>query len=287
MLLNLIRLARPRHWIKNVFVLAPVPFAVAAGAKVDLVVLATGILGFSLVNSSVYAINDVCDAAADRLHPRKRLRPVAAGLVSPPVALVEAAVLLAGGVALCLATGRPGVLLLAMIYVVLNLAYSLGVKHVALVDVFLLSSGFVIRVFLGCELVDVLASPWLVLCASALAIFLGFSKRRADLASDPECQTRPSLRGYTHAFLDQATAISAGVALLCYAIYAIESPVFEAGRQLVSLPFVAYGILNYLRLNQLADGRGGSPVEIAYSSRAMQICAGGWLAAVFWSLGMW
>lgn len=284
MILALIRLARPKDWVKNVFVLIPVPFAVAAGAKLDVTALVLGLLGFSLVNSSVYALNDFCDAESDRRHARKCRRPVASGQVSPKLALAESGLLLAAGVALCVATGRPGVVLIAAIYVAVNVAYNLGAKHVALVDVFLLSSGYVIRVILGCLLVGVTPSPWLLLCASSLALFLGFSKRRADLAADPEAKHRRSLRGYTRMFLNQAMAISAGVALLCYAIYAIDSPVFREGRQLASLPFVAYGILNYLRLADQQDGC-GSPVEVAYTSRSMQLCAVGWLAAVFWSLG--
>lgn len=283
MISALVRLARPKDWVKNVFVLIPVPFAVAAGATLDVTALVLGLVGFSLVNSSVYALNDFCDAEGDRRDARKCLRPVASGQVSPTLALAESALLLVAGVALSAAAGKPGVLVVVAIYVAVNLAYNLGAKHVALVDVFLLSSGYVIRVILGCLLVGVTPSPWLLLCASSLALFLGFAKRRADLAADPKAMHRRSLRGYTRMFLNQAMAISAGVALLCYAIYAIDSPVFREGRELASLPFVAYGILDYLRLAD--QGNGGSPVEVAYTSRSMQLCAVGWLAAVFWSLG--
>lgn len=287
-LANLIRTARPQDWVKNVFVLIPLPFAVkaGAGAELDLKIISLGLFGFCLVTSAVYVLNDVCDAKADRLHPRKRFRPVAAGLVSPIEALVESAVLLACGLALCLAAGKPDLMALVAIYVGINIAYSLGAKHAALADVFLLCAGFLIRVFIGCALVDVAPSPWLQLCTASLALFLGFGKRRADLAAGLESNHRPSLVGYTETFLGHAMAITAGVALLSYSLYAIEGKVFLPGRQMASLPFVAYGILNYLRLAWQKDGC-GSPVEVAYTSRSLQLCAVGWLAAVFWSLGIW
>jgi hypothetical protein len=129
-------------------------------------------------------------------------------------------------------------------------------------------------------------SAWLLLCTSALALFVGFAKRRADLAAGLDGNHRGSLRGYSRAFLDQAIAICAGVALAAYALYSIEAKVFLPQREMASIPFVAYGILNYLRLADSQDA-GGSPVEIAYRSLSSQLCAIGWGVAVTWSLGMW
>ena len=213
MLTNLIRLARPQDWIKNVFVLLPVPFALAAGSRFVPAAFLLGLAGFCLVNSAVYTLNDLFDAEADRLHPEKCRRPIAAGLVPVGVAAVQSIVLLSLGLGLCLAAGnRPTVMTIVLAYVVINLAYNLGVKHVALLDVFLLSSGFVIRVLLGCALVAAPPSPWLLLCTSTLALFLGFAKRRADLAEELDVNHRPSLRGYSKTFLDQAVSICAGVA---------------------------------------------------------------------------
>ncbi len=287
--IRLIRLARPADWIKNAFVLAPVPFALAdeaAGARFEATPFLLGLLGFCLVNSAVYVFNDLCDAAGDRLHPEKKHRPIASGEVSPAAALVTAAFLLVGGLALCWTGGGNGVLVLASVYIGANIAYSTGAKNVALLDVFLLTSGFVIRVLLGCLLVGVGPSPWLLLCTSSLALFLGFTKRRADLLSGLDLQHRPSLRGYNEAFLDQAMTITAGVSLVAYALYSILSGVLLEGREMVSMPFVAYGILNYLRL-AATTGAGGSPVRIAYTSHSSQLCAIGWLVTVNWSLGNW
>lgn len=286
MVLALVRLARPSHWIKNGFVLMPVPFAVVAGARLRLDVLLLGLVGFCLINSAVYVFNDLVDAPADRLHPRKRLRPVASGDVPLRIAATFAGVLALGGVALLLATGSKAALALAGVYLAVNLAYTLGAKSKPLLDVFLLSSGFVIRVALGCVLVGVVPSNWLLLCSSALALFLGFGKRRADLYEGIAVEHRPSLAGYTMGFLDHGMTISACVAMVSYGLYSMESKILVAGREMASMPFVVYGILFYLRLAHL-KGSGGSPVEIALRSRTVWACLLGWGAAVLWSLGLW
>ena len=283
---GLFRLARPTDWIKNVFVLAPVPFAIAAGAEFRLVPFALGLLGFCLINSAVYTLNDLLDIEADRLHPRKRSRPIAAGQVSATAAAIQIGGLSLFGLGLCLATGKMPAVWMVLVYFAVNAVYSLGAKHVAVLDVFLLSSGFVIRVLLGCALLSAAPSPWLLLCTSSLALLLGFTKRRADLAAGLDGNHRPSLRGYSRAFLDQAITISAGVVLLSYALYTIESSVLVKSRAMASMPFVAYGVFNYLRLANV-ENEGDSPVDIAYNSRSSQLCAAGWIIAVTWSLGMW
>jgi 4-hydroxybenzoate polyprenyltransferase len=287
MLKALITLARPKHWIKNVFVLLPVPFALKAEGVFSPWTFLLGLAGFCLVNSAVYTLNDLCDAAADRLHPRKRFRPIAAGVVPRNVAAAQIVVLCAAGMGLCLAAHRPACVLIAAVYVALNVTYNLGAKHVPLLDVFLLSSGFVLRVLLGCVLLAASPSPWLMLCTSTLALFLGFTKRRADLIEELDLNHRPSLRGYSEAFLDQAMCICAGVAILAYSLYCIEvKGILQPGREMASVPFVAYGVLNYLRLVYV-EGIGASPVDVACRSLSTQICAVGWLAAVTWSLGVW
>jgi len=281
----LIKLARPRQWIKNGFVLLPVPFALADGASLGVWVLALGLLGFCLINSAVYTLNDICDTDTDRLHPDKRGRPLASGTVSRQAASAAAAALGAAGFTLCGLTEIPSVLVLALVYVAVNLAYSLGAKNLALVDVLLLCSGYVIRVLLGCALVAAEPSDWLLLCTSMLALFLAFGKRRGDLIAGLSSEHRASLGGYNLSFLDQALSISAGIALLSYALYGHEAPAFVDGRELAGLPFVAFGIFEYLRV-VFTQGVGGDPVEIAYRSRSLQLCLLGWGAATAWSLGL-
>lgn len=282
----LIKLARPSHWIKNVFVLVPLPFAAVAGAHLKPIALGLGVVGFCLISSAVYVLNDILDAKADRLHPRKRHRPVAAGQVSVLTAAAFGTLLATAGFGMMAATGLRNPLLLALVYLGINLAYSLGAKSKALLDVFLLSSGFVIRVALGCALVQVRPSNWLLLCSSALALFLGFAKRRADLFEGITAEHRPSLKGYSMAFLDHGMTMAVGLVLVSYALYSMDSEVLRPGREMASMPFVVYGVLFYLR-EAHAKGAGGSPVEIALHSRTLWACLIGWGTAVTWSLGLW
>jgi 4-hydroxybenzoate polyprenyltransferase len=288
---GLILLGRPWHWVKNIFVLLPLPFAIADQLQhgqldFQILPLLTGLIGFCLINSAVYALNDVVDAQADRLHSRKKSRPVASGDVAVPFALGWGVIVMTAGIALCWLASRPHAIAVACLYVAINLAYSLGAKHVTLLDVFLVSAGFVLRVLLGCFLLDVPPSNWLLLCSSSLALFLGCAKRRADLAAGLKAEHRPSLAGYDYSFLNQMLGITATVTLMAYCLYSFNSPVFVEKRQLASVPFVAYGILHYLRIS-LIQGAGASPVAMFYTSRTLQLCGLGWLLAVTWSMGLW
>lgn len=279
------RLARPHHWIKNAFVLVPVPFAIAAGSTWSPTRLLLGLVGFSLVASAVYVLNDIHDAEADRLNPAKRSRPIASGEVSLRTAWILAVLLVvAGGVALAF-THAPGALVLTAVYLLANVAYSMRLKHVALLDVFLLASGYLIRVLLGCVLVGAAPSGWLLICASALALFLAFAKRRADLMAGVDVAHRPVLAGYSAGFLEQAMAIMCGIALLAYALYSIEAAGFIDGRELAGMPFVAFALLHYLRV-ALTENLGASPVELALRSLPLQLCTAGWIVASAWSLGL-
>ena len=283
-LVDLGRLARPKEWLKQVFVLMPAPFAIAAGAEPDWGVFALGIAACCLIASSVYALNDTLDADLDRRDPEKRARPVASGRTSPRTALVWSGLLLLAGLVLVLQTGsRPAAATLA-VYFVVNVAYCLGVKHVPLVDVFALGSGYLLRVLLGTLLLNAEPSNWLLLCSSALALFLGLAKRRADVVLGSDAAHRPSLRGYSQGFLDQAIAITAGLAIFSYALYSMDAPVFVAGREFASLPFATFGILEYLRVVHTRD-TGRSPVDVLLHSPALLVCGLGWLAASLWSIG--
>ena len=282
---QLIRLARPRDWAKNAFVLMPVPFALAAGATVDAAVFLAGLVGFCLINSAVYVFNDLRDADHDRHHPSKKHRPVASGAVHLSSALLWCAALLVAGTLLILWTGSERALWLVAIYVVLNLAYTLGAKNIPLLDVFILSSGFVLRVLLGCALVGVQASNWLLLCSSTLALFLALTKRRADLTGGLGADHRPSLKGYNLAFVDQAMGIAATMAVTAYALYTIEAEVLVPGREFAPLLFVTYGVFEYLRLAHVNDA-GGSPVDAMFGSPTMLLVGLGWVAATVWSLGL-
>lgn len=286
MLKDLVKLSRPKHWVKNVFVLMPVPFAVAGGATLEPVGFGMGILGFAMANSAIYAYNDAQDAERDRLHPTKKDRPVAAGRIKKSVAIGWSALLVLLGAALCYFSGYPKTLFVFGTYIALNLIYCHGGKNVPLLDVFLLSSGFVLRVVLGCVLVDAVPSNWLLLCSSTLALFLAMAKRRGDLIRGLDGDHRPSLSGYSVTFLDQGMAISAAITLLAYALYTLETQLMVPGREFATFPFVVFAVLEYLRLAQVHQ-KGDNPVEVATSSPVLLLCAGGWIGAALFSLPLW
>jgi len=283
--LDYVKLARPKDWAKNAFVLMPITFALAAGGTLDLRSFALGVVGFSLVTSAVYATNDALDAERDRAHEKKRHRPVASGRISPPAALAFGLALLLLGVLCAALSGVTGTLLVIAAYVAKELGYQLGLKHVPLVDVFLLSSGFVLRVVLGALLVGAEPSSWLLLCSSTLALFISLAKRRGELARGMDAAHRPALAGYSLPYLDLAMAVSAGMTLMGYALYCMDAQVLLPGREFASLPFVVFGVLEYLRLSQVR-GEGGSPVDLLLRSPALVLCGVGWTLASLWSVGL-
>jgi len=282
---DLVRLARPRDWLKNVFVLMPLPFAVASGADLSVGSLLLGIAGMCLVSSSVYALNDVLDAERDRLSARNSRRPVASGRLSARTALAAAFIWLAAGMMLGQLSAHPGAPVILAAYAAMNLVYSFGLKHVPLVDAFILSTFYVLRVVLGCVLVGVAPSNWLLLCSSALALLIALGKRRGELVNAPSAAQRPALAGYNRVYLDQAMAIIAGVTLFSYALYSIETPLLVKGREFASLPFVVFGVLEYLRLAQVR-GEGESPVELLLRSPGLVVAGVGWVLASLWSVGL-
>ncbi len=283
MLRDLIRLSRPTHWIKNVFVFLPVPFALASGARLHPLTFALGLLSFCLASSAVYGFNDAQDAERDRMHADKRNRPIAAGRISKRTAYLWSLALAAVGAGLALASASHAALLLFALYLAVNVAYSLGAKHVALLDVFLLAGLYVLRVLLGCALLHVAASNWLLLLSYALALFIALAKRRADLVKGTGTEHRPALQGYSESFLDQAIGIAAGMAIIGYALYSMEAAVLLPSRKFAALPFVVFGVLDYLRLAHVKRA-GGSPVDTVLHTPTLLLAGAGWLVATLWSL---
>lgn len=282
---DFVKLARPRDWLKNVFVLMPVPFALAAGGQLEPLSFLLGVAALSLASSAVYALNDTLDAERDRLHEKKRERPVAAGRISKAAALAFAGALLVAGFGLAALSGSGVALLVIAAYVAKELLYGLGLKHVPLVDVFLLSLGFVLRVVLGAELVGTAPSNWVLLVSWTLALFISLAKRRGELARGTDGAHRPALSGYTVPYLDQALAVTAGMILISYALYCMDAQVLLAGREFASLPFVVFGVLEYLRLVQVR-GEGDSPIDVLLASPALLVCGVGWTLASLWSVGL-
>lgn len=285
MLISLLKLARPWHWIKGGFIAAPIPFAIAAGASFDWRTFLEGFFGFCLLSSSVYVFNDLHDIESDRRDPRRQDRPLASGEVHVGIAWVECVALFCAAFLIFWLSGVDLLFVIGGIYAVLNIAYSMRAKHIPLIDVFILTSGFVLRVLAGCAIVGVAASNWLLLCSSTLAFFLSFAKRRADVNDGLTGKDRGALSGYNLTFLDHAMTISAAITIVAYAFYTQETDLFVPGRELAGLPFIAFAILDYLRL-ALVQGIGSSPTEIAYRSIPIRICVMGWVIASVWGLGL-
>ena len=252
MLSALIKLSRPAHWPKNVFVLAPLVFAQLLHEPSALLRASIAFLCFCGASSVVYIFNDYRDREVDRHHPLKRLRPLAAGDLSPAVALGFAGLLIVGVGATSLWLGLPFASIVT-VYLVLNVFYSLGLKRVVILDVMIVSLGFVLRVLGGGAAIDVAISSWLLLCTIFLALFLAFSKRRHELMllADEAAGQRVVLSSYNSAFLDQMINVVTASTVVSYALYSVAPETvehFQTQALVYTIPFVLFGIFRYLYL---------------------------------------
>jgi 4-hydroxybenzoate polyprenyltransferase len=285
---DLVVLARPHHWVKNAFVLAGLLFGHAWSVAPLLAAALVATLAFCLASSAVYAFNDARDAPGDREHPDKRDRPVARGALSPAAAQGIAALLAVLGLAAAAWAGA-GVLACVATYLVLNVAYSLGLKRVPVLDVFVIAAGFMLRLLAGTWGLGIGPSRWLLACGFLLTLFLGFAKRRAELArlAEDAGQHRPVLDAYSKEFLDQAVFACALAMVLSYAAYTLaESTIALHGteRLVWTLPWVLLGTFRYLfRLRY--RGGGGDPAQELLRDPLLAASALGWVGTVAWLIG--
>lgn len=265
---------RPKQWTKNLLLFAGLLFTLdqhhTAGQFRD---AALGFVLFSLLSSVVYLVNDLADRESDRRHPKKCRRPIAAGELSPPLAVAAAVVLAVIGLVGAFALGaRFGSI--ALLYFSLTFAYSFKLKHVVLLDVLVLAAGFVFRAIAGAFVINVSISSWLILCTLMLALFLGLSKRRAELLSVQQSGTKGTrriLEEYSPAMLDQMIVIVTSACLMSYALYTVTSPAAQAHHYLMAtIPFVIYGIFRYLYLMH-RHSLGESPDAVLLEDRPMLI----------------
>jgi 4-hydroxybenzoate polyprenyltransferase len=282
MLKALIKTMRLRQWTKNVFVLAALVFDQKLRDPDAIARSLAGFFLFCFLSSVVYIINDIADVEADRSHPTKRNRPIAAGKLPIPVALWAAIILL--GATLVAAYFLSGVFfLIAATYFLINLAYSNWLKHVVIIDVLIIATGFVLRVAAGVSLIVVERfSPWLYVCMTLLALFMGFGKRRAELAllTTEANSHRRVLEGYTIPFLDQLITIVSGATIIAYSLYTFSAPNFsENHSMMLTIPFVLYAIFRYLYLVQVKQ-LGGAPEDMILTDRPLQATFVLWGAAV-------
>jgi 4-hydroxybenzoate polyprenyltransferase len=244
-----IKTGRPQEWIKNLFVFAGLLFSGKFNQPHDVLEATLTFVAFCAISSAGYYVNDLVDVELDRKHPRKRFRPLPAGELSEGVAMTIAPVLAAAAIALSFATVNWQVGLMVVGYGVAQVAYSLGLKQIVIVDVMTLAGLFILRVAAGASAVDAHASEWLILCTGMGAAFLGFTKRRQEAVSELHegTSSRPVLEHYSLPFLDQMVSLVTTGTVISYAIYTINSPIVGS-RMMLTLPSVVYMIFRYLYL---------------------------------------
>jgi 4-hydroxybenzoate polyprenyltransferase len=289
---QLLRAMRPKQWVKNVFVFAALAFsqerlwrfwAEPPGPRP----LALTIAGFALfcaVAGGIYLINDLVDLEADRVHPKKRNRPLASGKLSPRLAMAAAAVALIGGLGAGFALEpRFGLALLAY-FLIQGFAYSYYLKHIVILDIFVIAAGFVLRAVAGALLISVVITPWLLICMGLLALFMGVGKRRHELLllEGGAGSHRRILDEYSVPMLDQMMSIVTSAVIMAYALFTFNADTVPSEPYpvlMLTIPFVVYAIFRYLYLIY-RRGLGGAPEDLVLKDVPLALSIVGWGAAV-------
>ncbi|HWV25448.1 MAG TPA: decaprenyl-phosphate phosphoribosyltransferase [Thermomicrobiales bacterium] len=280
------RLLRPTQWSKNTVVLAALVFGQVWEEPFNILRAVVAMIAFCLISSAGYILNDWVDIESDRHHPIKRRRPLASGAISVPHAAGLGAVLLIVSLSISFAVS-PWLMLVIAAYGALMTCYSLWLKHVVIIDVFVISIGFLLRAFAGGVAVGVRISPWLMLCTVLLALFLGFCKRRNEIMTLERNATlhRRSLSGYSSQILDIFIPLAASSTLLAYSVYSFTAEsVPRNGAMMITIPLVGFAIFRYL---YLVYGRalGGAPEVLLFRDRPLLASIVLWglaVAGVFW-----
>jgi len=276
----IVRLARVKQWVKNIFVFTALIFS---GQSFDLhSILDTVIafIAFCFASSATYYLNDFKDIEEDRRHPTKRLRPLAAGDLPRCAGLVGFFILLGAAILLPLLQLNIWTTLVIAAYLGVNIGYSSGLKHFVIIDVLVIATGFVLRILAGAAALAVMPSAWLVLCGVTISLFLGFTKRRAEvmLLGDRASEHRKVLADYSPAFLDQVISAVTAATIVGYVLYTVdERTIHLVGSRalLLSVPFVLYGIFRYLYLVYQAES-GGDPTKTVFTDVPLLITGGIW-----------
>ena len=284
MMKNIAVLLRPQQWLKNGFIFIPLFFD---HKLMDWYCLCSAILAFfaySFAASAIYCLNDLIDVEADRKHPKKCKRPIAAGVISKAQALLLVALCL--GVAFAIASmldsyAQWKVIGILGVYIVMNIAYCLKLKQMAIVDVFIIAVGFVLRIFVGGFATGVVLSQWIVLMTFLLALFLAFAKRRDDVViyEDTGVLARKNVNRYNLPFMNQVIGVVSSITMVCYIMYTVDPEVMaRMGSRYVYLTsvFVLAGIIRYLQLT-IVDVKSGSPTKVLMKDRFVQCSIIGWI----------
>jgi len=261
-LLEIAKSLRPQQWLKNFFIFAPLIFSQNLGNAVLFLKTSLAFAIFCLLSGALYILNDLRDIEEDRLHPVKSQRPLASGRLQKNVALLAFILLSASSILSSLLLNWP-FFLMAFIYFILQIVYSFRLKHVVILDVFIVAAGFLIRVIAGGLAIEVYISPWLLVCTTLLALFLSLSKRRHEiiLLDEEATNHRPILAEYTPYLLDQMISVVTASTVIAYCLYTISEETvtkFGTTRLIFTVPFVLYGIFRYLYLIHRRS-QGGTP----------------------------
>ena len=280
---HIIKVARPTHWIKNLFVFLPVFFGGGLLNTSEAVSAALTFLSFSLAASAIYCLNDIIDVNADRAHPVKCKRPIASGAITIPQAygMMALSMLVSIVLMFLLPAGQTKTIFVIGAYFLINVAYCLRLKDYAIIDVCIIASGFVLRILAGGYATGVQLSKWIVLMTFLLTLFLAFAKRRDDvLRMNTTGQApRANTSRYNLTFINQAITITAGVMLVCYVMYTVSPEIiaqFATDKLYLTSILVILAILRYLQIS-FVDEKSGDPVKVALSDRATQLILLAWL----------
>jgi 4-hydroxybenzoate polyprenyltransferase len=282
---SIIQLMRPHQYVKNLFIFLPLFFALQI-TDIELLINAfIAFIGFSILASAIYILNDYHDIEEDRQHPNKKKRPLASGEIGKPGAIIIMMLLFMVGFILTASLSVQAAVILAA-YVIMNVAYSFYLKHIAILDVTIIAIGFVLRLFVGSVVTDIHLSRWIVVMTFLLALFIALAKRRDDVLIYLETgkKMRKVVDGYNLQFVDGAMMIMASVVIVAYVIYTTSSEVIERVQSeylYLTAFFVVLGILRYLQIVFVGKDS-GSPTQIVLKDRFMQLTLLGWIIFFAW-----
>lgn len=287
MMKPIISILRPQQWIKNGFVLLPLFFN---GSLFDLQLLLSAtvmMFAFCFASSGIYCLNDICDAETDRLHPKKRLRPIACGAISKRFAFVLLIICIFVSISLVyLSPKKDGVndydlLKVILLYLLMNIAYCIKLKQIAIVDVFIIATGFVFRIIAGAMATGIFLSHWMILMTFLLALFLAFAKRRDDVVmfEETKVKVRNNIVKYNLSFMNQVIGVIASITMVCYILYTVSPDVinrFHSSLLYITSVFVLAGVIRYMQIT-IVDVKSGSPTKVLLKDRFIQATLLGWL----------
>jgi 4-hydroxybenzoate polyprenyltransferase len=278
---------RPHQYIKNIFIFLPIFFAMRISDTTALTHAFIAFIAFSLVSSSIYVLNDYFDIEADKLHPKKRNRPLASGAISKSEARKIMAILFGIGMFLILTISVKGALIL-LFYALMNVAYSVKIKHISIVDVITIAVGFVLRLFVGSAVTGIVLSKWIVIIVFLLALFLALAKRRDDVLiyMKDGLKMRKVIENYNLQFLDTAMSIMASVVIVSYLLYVTSPEVvarIHSDYLYLTAFFVILGVMRYLQIAFVFQDS-GAPTKIVLKDRFIKVTIIGWITTFAWIL---